>query len=1185
MKFPYTFKFCRLVYPVILMMLVLPLHAQLYQQQFNTNVATVTNGPVTDANYVSATPNNSQLTYLATGSSGTNTMTVSGGNLQIVTSGTSSVWAAARNANFAGPPTSIKITFDANIDILSSGSNPKFFFYVGSNFTNGTAAEANANVHSGFSVRYANSSYYYVKTLANAGTESAATQITDGTSLTFTYVANNSGGTLSYTAPDGSTATVADDTWDLWVGTTLRFDDQAATTTTQNLNQFKFGDFVTSSAGRANWILDNITVTTLAPSSPTITTSVSSLSGFSQAGATPSSGKSYTVSGNALTAASVDVTAPAGFQVSLDSSSWVSSFSLPVSGGNITGQPKKVYARMNNAAAGAHSGDIMHVSTGATTVNVNVSGNTIVNPTIVVNPTSLAFGTVVLGSSSEMSYTVEGYLLNPASGTVNIVPPSFNYLVSLTPGTGYQPTLSLPYTGGSLPTTTIYVSFVPSAVATYNGNIVNSANGSLPAASVAVTGMGSLQQNGDYGSVTTGLWSATSTWKLWDGTGFNTTATTAPMASDNVFINPADSVTVDASSKVCNNLYVYGKLASSSKVNSPYYINISGTVLNVNTGGAMGKVATGDQADGLSLHILNSNFLITGTGGTIYLSRIRTNAAGTQFVINHDLTLNYHGATNQGGHTAAFYPNAGDNLTVTINAGKTVTLAPWACFTTTSSSNASGAYSMALNVNGALNLNNQPVPNDSVQTGPNSMIYGGVSSTHTFSINVGSGGVINTPQFYPNGTTSTGAAGTGQDAAITVASGGAFNVSNLADFRKPSQIVTGAGQFSMQAGSRIRIGSPDGITTTAAAGPVQTTGRGYPESGAYAYEGLAAQVTGNGLPNVFSNFTINNPAGVTLSNTILPFDSVTLAGGVVTTGAFKLIVNQYSKMQRTAGHVNGFLQKYVKTGNTVVDFEVGDAVNYSPVMVSFNNVITAGDLAGKATAGDHPQLSSSNIDGTKSVNRYFTLTNSGITFTNYSAIFNFLSTDLDAGANPSTFIIGDYKGATWTYPVPGTRTPTSTQSTGNTSFSDFAIGNSLAVVPISDLLEFAAVKVQDKGLLSWKVNAQHAILTFEVMRSTDGRNFSGLALVNAVAALERYQFTDAAMAGGTNYYRLKVRDKSGQIYYSPTVALLNKSTGIELLSITPNLFSGESTTLNFVAAKAGTVQLTGTDMRGKDHFP
>ena len=73
------------------------------------------------------------------------------------------------------------------------------------------------------------------------------------------------------------------------------------------------------------------------------------------------------------------------------------------------------------------------------------------------------------------------------------------------------------------------------------------------------------------------------------------------------------------------------------------------------------------------------------------------------------------------------------------------------------------------------------------------------------------------------------------------------------------------------------------------------------------------------------------------------------------------------------------------------------------------------------------------------MNRSWTLTNSGIVFTNYGATFTFVAGDLDGGAATANFIVGRYS-AGWTYPTVGTKTSTSTQTTGLTAFGAFQLG-------------------------------------------------------------------------------------------------------------------------------------------------
>jgi hypothetical protein len=76
-----------------------------------------------------------------------------------------------------------------------------------------------------------------------------------------TWFINNSGVVQTYTAPNGTTASVPDDTWDLWVGNTLALDDKAATTPTVPLLAFKFA--LKNQTGAAVVDLDDMAITDL----------------------------------------------------------------------------------------------------------------------------------------------------------------------------------------------------------------------------------------------------------------------------------------------------------------------------------------------------------------------------------------------------------------------------------------------------------------------------------------------------------------------------------------------------------------------------------------------------------------------------------------------------------------------------------------------------------------------------------------------------------------------------------------------------------------------------------------------------------------------------------------------------------------------------------------------------------
>ena len=81
----------------------------------------------------------------------------------------------------------------------------------------------------------------------------------------------------------------------------------------------------------------------------------------------------------------------------------------------------------------------------------------------------------------------------------------------------------------------------------------------------------------------------------------------------------------------------------------------------------------------------------------------------------------------------------------------------------------------------------------------------------------------------------------------------------------------------------------------------------------------------------------------------------------------------------------------------------------------------------------------STLDPNKSVNRYYSIINTGVTgFTAAAATFTFDASDVDGGSNTANFSVGRYAGS-WTLPTVGTRTATSIQVTGLTTFGAFQI--------------------------------------------------------------------------------------------------------------------------------------------------
>lgn len=229
-------------------------------------------------------------------------------------------------------------------------------------------------------------------------------------------------------------------------------------------------------------------------------------------------------------------------------------------------------------------------------------------------------------------------------------------------------------------------------------------------------------------------------------------------------------------------------------------------------------------------------------------------------------------------------------------------------------------------------------------------------------------------------------------------------------------------------------------------------------TGTFTFNGGAAQtVTGTASgTTTFANLTLSNANGLSLTGThnVTVSTLLTLTTGAITTGANVLFISNGSNIASAGGtdFVIGNLQKAVATGAPTSVFEIGTGTSYTPVTLVFASVTTAGNITATSTATDHPDVANSGLDNTLSVNRYWTLTNSGVVFTTYTATFTFVAGDVDGGADSSIFEVSRFSppypaAGTWNTATVGTRTATTTQITGVSSFGDFAIGQPLAAVP------------------------------------------------------------------------------------------------------------------------------------------
>ena len=210
---------------------------------------------------------------------------------------------------------------------------------------------------------------------------------------------------------------------------------------------------------------------------------------FSTATGTPSASQTYTVSGNCLTA-NLNITAPNGFEISTDGSTFSPNLTLVPVNWQVPATP--IHVRLTGSTVGTYNGNILHTSTGASAMNLAVSGTvtTTAAPVLTVAPNNLGFGNAYINSNSaSLSFQLSGFNLTGFPSNITISAPSTDFQVSSNNST-WGSTATVAYASAALNATTVYVRFTPQSPGVKSGNVTFAGGGVSSPPTVALTGTG-----------------------------------------------------------------------------------------------------------------------------------------------------------------------------------------------------------------------------------------------------------------------------------------------------------------------------------------------------------------------------------------------------------------------------------------------------------------------------------------------------------------------------------------------------------------------------------------------------------------------------------------------------------------------------------------------------------------------
>ena len=148
------------------------------------------------------------------------------------------------------------IEFDLSVASSTTTTNAGTL-YVGTGYSNANSGPANTSTHSRLGINFTTTSGNFTLRNITAGTNSGTLSGVQK----ITWVINNTGSSLTYTAPDGSTETVQSNFADVWTGTTRTFNEIGATTNGVVLKDFKF----VISNGTGSITFDNFYIKSLSP--------------------------------------------------------------------------------------------------------------------------------------------------------------------------------------------------------------------------------------------------------------------------------------------------------------------------------------------------------------------------------------------------------------------------------------------------------------------------------------------------------------------------------------------------------------------------------------------------------------------------------------------------------------------------------------------------------------------------------------------------------------------------------------------------------------------------------------------------------------------------------------------------------------------------------------------------------
>jgi len=362
-------------------------------------------------------------------------------------------------------------------------------------------------------------------------------------------------------------------------------------------------------------------------------------------------------------------------------------------------------------------------------------------------------------------------------------------------------------------------------------------------------------------------------------------------------------------------------------------------------------------------------------------------------------------------------------------------------------------------------------------------------------------------------------------------------------------------------------------------------------SGKFIIDGLWATLNGTGiitLPTV-EGMDIGPNTGVGLISDKTFIGNINLLSGAkFWLGGNKLIVSGIVTGGSATSYIvtNPGVLVINNVGSTPVEFPIGpNGFNYNPIIIS-----NGGGLNYAVGVRDYifPPIAVE-VDA---VNRTWYVTPTGGNPGNVNVTFFYTAADCNAGWSPppANLELGFYTTVwnviqTGLVQIPSYQVSTTISNFSNTIQSTLVLANIGAILASSNSVSvdyFTGARQNNKHILNWKLNCNStAHVNINMQRSTDGSNYENIYHIYATALRceQPFNFNDDKPAAGINYYRIKMTDADGNIFYSNMVTVKNEMKNFEMMIIPHPVVNG-NLNIKINAAEKAKIEFVITDLQG-----